>query len=234
MNKNEFQLIILIGVVIIFFIAGFYILEKIKSPEVETEEVSDEIKINDETNNEINLNSNLLNEKNMNENLNVSIKNDEHIVSIMTNLGEIRFKTYDVDAPKAVNNFVTLAQKGFYNGTIFHRVIDGFMVQGGDPSGTGMGGPGYTFEDELNPETDSYKKGYRKGVVAMANAGPNTNGSQFFIMVNDYPLPNNYTIFGEVILGQDVADAIAKLKTDSNDRPISQVMMEKVTVIKVE
>lgn len=104
------------------------------------------------------------------------------------------------------------------------------MIQGGDPTGTGSGGPGYTFEDELNPQTDSYKEGYKKGVVAMANAGPNTNGSQFFIMVADYPLPNNYTIFGKVISGQDVADAIAKSKTGPNDRPVSPVAMEKVTV----
>ena len=104
------------------------------------------------------------------------------------------------------------------------------MIQGGDPQGTGAGGPGYNFNDELNPKTDSYKAGYKKGVVAMANAGPNTNGSQFFIMVSDYPLPNNYTIFGKVISGQDVADAISKVPTGSNDRPVSKVIMEKVTV----
>ena len=233
MNKNKLQRIILIGAIIILIIVGFYVFLKLEKPAdsqlLELKEIEKEIK-----NNKININSNLLNEKNMNENKNVSIKNGEHIISIKTNLGEIRFKTYDVDAPRAVNNFITLSQKGFYDGTIFHRVIDGFMIQGGDPEGTGMGGPGYTFEDELDPQTDSYKRGYRKGVVAMANAGPNTNGSQFFIMVNDYPLPNNYTIFGEVIFGQDVADAIAKLKIDSNDRPISQVIMEKVIVTKVD
>ncbi|MEK9135366.1 MAG: peptidylprolyl isomerase [Patescibacteria group bacterium] len=152
--------------------------------------------------------------------------NMNHIVTIKTNLGEISFMTYDADAPKAVNNFITLAQKGYYDNVIFHRVIDGFMIQGGDPTGTGRGGPGYTFEDELNPQTD----GYKKGVVAMANAGPNTNGSQFFIMVADYPLPNNYTIFGKVISGQEVADAIAKLPTDQNNKPNSPVIMEKVTV----
>ena len=153
-----------------------------------------------------------------------------HIITIKTNMGEIRFMTYDADAPKAVNNFITLAKEGFYDGVIFHRVIDGFMIQGGDPTGTGRGGPGYTFEDELNPEAESYKEGYKKGVVAMANAGPDTNGSQFFIMVADYPLPHSYTIFGKVISGQDVADAIAKVKKDSNDKPISPITMEKVTV----
>lgn len=161
---------------------------------------------------------------------NPSIKNMSHIITIKTNMGEIRFVTYDADAPNTVNNFIALAQKGFYDGLIFHRVIDGFMIQGGDPDGTGAGGPGYTFNDELNPQTDSYKEGYKKGVVAMANAGPNTNGSQFFIMVADYALPNNYTIFGKVALGQDVADAIAKTKTGANDRPVSPVVMEKVTV----
>ena len=173
--------------------------------------------------------SNTQNKKNTTQNENVSpIKNMNHIITIKTNLGEIRFKTYDADAPKTVSNFITLAQKGFYDGIIFHRVIDGFMIQTGDPQGTGMGGPGYVFEDELNSQTDSYKQGYKKGVVAMANAGPNTNGSQFFIMNADYPLPNKYTIFGKVISGQDVVDAIAKSKTDSNDRPIFPVTMEKV------
>lgn len=162
---------------------------------------------------------------------NNSIENNmNHIITIKTNMGEIRFMTYDEDAPKTVNNFITLAQDGFYDGVIFHRVIDGFMIQGGDPTGIGMGGPGYTFEDELNPETDSYKEGYKKGVVAMANSGPDTNGSQFFIMVADYSLPHNYTIFGKVISGQEVADAIAKKEKDSNDKPIFSVIMEKVTV----
>lgn len=161
---------------------------------------------------------------------NSTIKNMSHIVTIKTNMGDISFTTYDADAPNTVKNFITLADKGFYNGVIFHRVIPGFMIQGGDPTGTGTGGPGYTFADELNPNTDSYKAGYQKGVVAMANAGPNTNGSQFFIMVADYQLPNNYTIFGKVVSGQDVADAISKVQTNSSDKPLSSVTMEKVTV----
>ncbi len=162
---------------------------------------------------------------------NNSAKNNmNHIITIKTNMGEIRFMIYYEDAPRAANNFITLAQKGFYDGSIFHRVIDGFMIQGGDPTGTGKGGPGYTFEDELNPESESYKEGYKKGVVAMANAGPDTNGSQFFIMVADYPLPHSYTIFGKVISGQEVADAIAKVEKDSNDKPVSPVIMERVIV----
>lgn len=155
-------------------------------------------------------------------------QNMKNLITIKTNFGDIQFETYDADAPKTVANFITLANKGFYDGVIFHRVIKGFMIQGGDPTGTGAGGPGYKFEDELNPQTESYKAGYQKGVVAMANAGPNTNGSQFFIMLENYPLPNNYTIFGKVVKGQDVVDKIGNVKTDSGDKPLVLVIMEKV------
>jgi cyclophilin family peptidyl-prolyl cis-trans isomerase len=106
------------------------------------------------------------------------------------------------------------------------------MIQGGDPTGTGMGGPGYKFEDELNPSAPSYKVGYARGVVAMANSGPNTNGSQFFIMHKDVPLPHNYSIFGKVISGIEVVDAIASTNTNPSDRPIADVIMSKVTVTK--
>lgn len=158
------------------------------------------------------------------------INKNKHMITIKTNLGNITFETFDSDAPKTVQNFVTLANKGFYDGIIFHRVIKGFMIQGGDPTGTGTGGPGYQFADELNPTTASYKNGYKKGIVAMANAGPNTNGSQFFIMLADYPLPNNYTIFGRVVSGQEVVDAIGNLSTGAQDRPVNPPVMEKVTV----
>jgi cyclophilin family peptidyl-prolyl cis-trans isomerase len=159
----------------------------------------------------------------------LEVKNMEHLITIETNYGEIQFLTYDADAPKTVENFITLAGKGFYNNLIFHRVIKGFMIQGGDPNGTGMGGPGYQFADELNPATESYKNGYKKGVVAMANAGPNTNGSQFFIMLADYPLPNNYTIFGKVVKGQEIVDMIGNVKTDANDKPLENVVMKSVS-----
>lgn len=162
--------------------------------------------------------------------INLGTKNFMHKITIKTNYGTIQFETYDADAPKTVENFVKLAEKGFYNSLIFHRVIKDFMIQGGDPSGNGTGGPGYEFADELNPNTESYKQGYVKGVVAMANAGPNTNGSQFFIMLKDTPLPHNYTIFGKVVAGQDVVDAIGNVKTDSNDKPLSPVIMENVSV----
>ncbi len=147
-----------------------------------------------------------------------------------TNYGNITIEFYKSDAPKTVENFTTLAGKGFYNGLIFHRVIKGFMIQGGDPNGNGTGGPGYKFADELNPATASYKAGYKKGVVAMANSGPNTNGSQFFIMHADYPLPNSYTIFGKVTAGQDVVDKIANVQTGANDKPVSPVTIKTVTL----
>ncbi len=157
-----------------------------------------------------------------------------HNITIETSKGTIVFETYDNDAPKTVANFISLANKGFYNGLIFHRVIEGFMIQGGDPTGTGMGGPGYKFADELNPATASYKAGYVKGVVAMANSGPNTNGSQFFIMQADNPLPHNYSIFGKVISGMDVVDAIAAVPVNSSDRPTQDVKMIKVIVTDIK
>ncbi|MBU4351404.1 peptidylprolyl isomerase [Candidatus Parcubacteria bacterium] len=153
-----------------------------------------------------------------------------HVVKLVTNMGEIRIQTYDDDAPKTVENFLSLIEKGFYTNLTFHRVIRGFMIQGGDPNGNGTGGPGYKFDDELNPETESYKAGYKKGVVAMANAGPNTNGSQFFIMLEDYPLPNNYTIFGKVIKGQEIVDKIGQVNTSQDDKPLEPVIMESVVV----
>ena len=164
------------------------------------------------------------------------------IITLKTNMGDIEFVTYPNDAPNTVANFTKLASEGFYNGLSFHRVIKGFMIQGGDPNCSpesskqpitgpcGTGGPGYQFEDELNPATESYKVGYKKGVVAMANSGPNTNGSQFFIMHEDYPLPNDYTIFGKVMAGQDIVDKIANVSTDQDDRPVTPVIIQSVSV----
>jgi len=160
---------------------------------------------------------------------NSPVKNLMHKVTIQTNKGTIVFETYDADAPNTVKNFLTLADKGFYDGTIFHRVITGFMIQGGDPTGTGRGGPGYQFADELNPATPSYKTGYVRGAVAMANSGPDTNGSQFFIMHKDTALSHDYTIFGQVVSGMDVVDAIAASAVDGNDKPLQAVTMTKVT-----
>lgn len=161
---------------------------------------------------------------------NTIVKNLMHTVTIETNKGTIVFETYDADAPKTVANFISLVNKGFYNGLIFHRVIESFMIQGGDPTGTGSGGPGYQFADELNPATPSYQAGYARGTVAMANSGPNTNGSQFFIMQKDTPLPHSYSIFGKVISGLDVVDAIAATPVNASDKPNADVVMTKVTV----
>lgn len=152
---------------------------------------------------------------------------------IQTNKGTIRFELLEADAPKTTENFITLASRGYYDGIIFHRVIKGFMIQGGDPTGTGAGGAsawGGKFADEINKTSALYQTGYKAGTVAMANAGPNTNGSQFFIMHVDYPLPPSYSIFGRVTEGQDVVDAIATTPRDGSDRPLSEVKMEKVTI----
>lgn len=153
-----------------------------------------------------------------------------------TNYGNFKVQFYGDDAPKTVENFIKLANQKYYDGLIFHRVIEKFMIQGGDPECVkaggrcGTGGPGYRFEDELNPATPSYQAGYKKGVMAMANAGPNTNGSQFFIMVADVPLPHDYTIFGKVIEGQAVVDAIGVVDTDANDKPLKPVTINKITI----
>lgn len=152
---------------------------------------------------------------------------------IQTNKGTIRFELLEADAPKTTDNFIKLAERGYYDGIIFHRVIKGFMIQGGDPTGTGRGGEsaaGGRFNDEINASSPVYQRGYKAGTVAMANAGPNTNGSQFFIMHSDYGLPASYTIFGRVTAGQDVVDAIATSPVGRDDRPTSEVKMEKVTI----
>jgi len=152
---------------------------------------------------------------------------------IQTNKGTVKVELLESDSPKTTDNFIRLAQKGYYDGIIFHRVIKNFMIQGGDPTGTGRGGEsadGGKFNDEINSQSQVYKTGYKAGTMAMANAGPNTNGSQFFIMHVDYPLPPNYTIFGRVIDGQDVVNSIATSATDRNDRPLEEVKMEKVSI----
>lgn len=157
----------------------------------------------------------------------------DRIAVLQTNHGIIRFELLEADAPKTTENFITLAARGFYDGIIFHRVIKGFMIQGGDPTGTGRGGEspwGGRFKDEINSSSTVYQIGYKAGTVAMANAGPNTNGSQFFIMHVDYPLPPNYTIFGRVTEGQDVVNVIAATQTDRNNRPAADVRIEKVTI----
>ena len=155
--------------------------------------------------------------------------NSSYTAVIKTNLGDMTVEFFTDDAPITVNNFISLSNDGYYDNVIFHRVISGFMIQGGDPSGTGHGDygkyPGYKFDDELNNQ-----RPYEKGILAMANAGPNTNGSQFFIMHVDYPLPYSYTIFGQVVDGFDVIDKIASVETDSADKPTTDVVISTVEI----
>ena len=148
---------------------------------------------------------------------------------IKTSMGDMSIEFFTEDAPMTVNNFINLSRDGYYDNVIFHRVISGFMIQGGDPSGTGHGDmgkyPGYKFEDELNNQ-----RSYDKGILAMANAGPDTNGSQFFIMHVNYPLPYQYTIFGFVTDGLEVIDKIASVETGDGDKPVNDVVIETVEV----
>ncbi len=155
------------------------------------------------------------------------------IAVIETNHGTIKFELLEEDAPKTTENFRTHAANGYYDGVIFHRIIPNFMIQGGDPLGEGYGGEsawGGKFDDEINRTSDLYSGVYEKGTVAMANSGPNTNGSQFFIMHIDYPLPPSYTKFGKLTEGQDVVNAIAEVATSPNDKPLDPVVMNKVYI----
>ncbi len=158
-------------------------------------------------------------------------------IIMTTSKGTITLQLNPKIAPKTVANFEKLVAAGFYDGVRFHRVIAGFMIQAGDPQSKdlkkvnawGTGGPGYKFEDEIT-DPATYKTGYKRGVLAMANSGPNTNGSQFFIMHKDMALPPNYTIFGYVIAGIETVDAIAAVKVGQSDRPIEDVLITKVVV----
>jgi len=147
-----------------------------------------------------------------------------YTATIETSAGTMVAQLFPGDAPMTVNNFVFLAKDGFYDGVIFHRTISGFMIQGGDPTGSGRGGPGYKFADE------PVKRSYARGTLAMANAGPNTNGSQFFIMHKDYGLPPNYTIFGKLTSGEEVVDVIATAPAGASDRPHDPVAIISVSI----
>ena len=157
---------------------------------------------------------------------------------IDTDKGPIEIEFFADKAPRAVENFRLLAEHGYYNGLTFHRIIRGFMIQGGDPSGDGTGGQsawGAPFADEIDPDSPLYSGGYRRGLLAMANAGPDTNGSQFFIMHRDYDLPPNYVIFGHVVRGIEVVDAIASTPTTTGgdggmSRPLSPPIIKTITV----
>lgn len=154
-----------------------------------------------------------------------------YTATLDTSHGSIEVELYPEDAPMTVNNFVSLAKEGFYDGTVFHRIVKGFVIQGGDPTGTGTGGPGFKFKDE------TISKDYERGTLAMANAGPNTNGSQFFIVLQDLRgrLPKNYTIFGKVTDGFDVVDAIADVEvvrgaSGEVSSPTQPITLDKVEV----
>jgi cyclophilin family peptidyl-prolyl cis-trans isomerase len=146
--------------------------------------------------------------------------------TLHTNHGAIVIELFPNEAPNTVDNFVRLAHDGFYDGVTFHRVIPAFMIQGGDPTGTGSGGPGYSFEDEFNEHK------VERGALAMANAGPNTNGSQFFIVTADTApwLDGKHTVFGKVTSGMDVADTISELRRDARDKPHEPVLIERVEI----
>ena len=144
-----------------------------------------------------------------------------------TSMGKFTFELFEQQAPNTVGNFVKLAEKNFYDGVVFHRVIDGFMIQGGDPTGTGRGGPGYQFADEIHPQL----KHTSEGILSMANAGPNTNGSQFFITLAPTPhLDGRHTVFGKVTEGMDIVKKIGKSPVKAGDRPVTDVVMNKVTI----
>jgi peptidylprolyl isomerase len=148
-------------------------------------------------------------------------------VLLQTNMGDIVLEIYTKDMPITAGNFEKLISQKFYDGVIFHRIIDGFMIQGGDPKGTGMGGPGYTIKDEFTSNNKN-----DRGTISMANAGPNTGGSQFFInLVNNNFLDTKHPVFGKVIKGMDVVDKIAKVQTDHNDRPLKEVKILKAKVL---
>ena len=144
-----------------------------------------------------------------------------------TSMGNFTVELFEAEVPNTVGNFVKLAEKNFYDGVIFHRVIDGFMIQGGDPTGTGRGGPGYTFADEIHPKL----KHTSEGILSMANAGPNTNGSQFFITLVPTPhLDGRHAVFGKVSEGLDVVKKIGKTPTARGDRPVTDVVMKSVKI----
>lgn len=157
----------------------------------------------------------------------LNFQEENNMVTLHTNFGDIKIKLDFDKAPITAENFLNYCKNGFYNNTIFHRVIDGFMIQGGDPTGTGAGGPGYEIPDEFSNDLHFNKM----GILAMANRGPNTGGSQFFITLGPTPhLDNKHTIFGIVVQGMDVVEKIGKVKTDKNDKPVDPVTINSITI----
>lgn len=183
-------------------------------------------------NGNINMNTNTTTRKTYTQPQQVLQDGVNYTAKIKTNMGDIEIDLLEKETPIAVNNFIFLAKENFFNGIIFHRVVKGFVIQGGDPTGTGTGGPGYTFQDEVN------KRKYTKYSVGMANSGPNSNGSQFFIVTGTIQEGNldalnsgQYTLFGEVKSGKNIVDAIEKVSVDSNDKPNNPVIIQSVEII---
>lgn len=183
-------------------------------------------------NGNINMNTNTTTRKTYTQPQQVLQDGVNYTAKIKTNMGDIEIDLLEKETPIAVNNFIFLAKENFFNGIIFHRVVKGFVIQGGDPTGTGTGGPGYTFQDEVN------KRKYTKYSVGMANSGPNSNGSQFFIVTGTIQEGNldalnsgQYTLFGEVKNGKNIVDAIEKVSVDSNDKPNNPVIIQSVEII---
>lgn len=205
----------IVGIILVIFIGIlFFVLRVPSEEEKQTQE------------------TNIINETPQPENTmkqpKMSIDATKKYTAVMkTTAGDIELELQADKTPITVNNFVTLAKKNFYNNVIFHRTIKGFMIQGGDPTGTGSGGPGYKFDDE------KFDEEYTRGTLAMANAGPNTNGSQFFIMHKDMDLPKNYVIFGKVIKGIEIVDAIAEAPTKQEGEGSTPVNPVKITTIEV-
>lgn len=226
MDKEAIPVFVVGGLVIL--VAGVFFLQQMNSSPAQREEA---VINNDTQDNTTTLEDSTETQSMDNQNNPPPMMIDQskdYTATLKTSAGDITIKLNDDATPITVNNFVALAESGFYDDTIFHRVIDGFMIQGGDPNGDGTGGPGYRFDDE------PFEGEYKRGVVAMANAGPNTNGSQFFIMHKDYALPPNYVIFGEVTNGMDAVDAIATAETlpgGEGSTPADSVTVETVEIV---
>ncbi len=224
MLKKKSILIIILLIIILFIF--FVLFKKDKNTNVVNNNELSENQLSENINKILSTNNNS-NDKDNNMETN---KKEINLIILKTNMGDISFELLK-DKPLTTSNFIKLAEEGFYDNVRFHRVINGFMIQTGDPNSKdinkksiwGMGDPGYKFNDELTG-----KETYNIGTVAMANSGPNTNGSQFFIMTSNTPLPPNYTVFGKVISGQDVANKIQLVETDANDRPIKDIIINSV------
>ncbi len=224
MDKETVPVFILMGIVAI---VGIFFILRQEKPARQAEVMQDQSQPNSDS--VTNSSDTSMQEKTQAPAMEIDT-NKSYTAVLNTSEGPIRIALNDDQTPVTVNNFVSLARKGFYDGTIFHRVIDGFMIQGGDPKGDGTGGPGYRFADE------DFEGEYTRGTVAMANAGPDTNGSQFFIMHEDYDLPKNYVIFGYVAEGMETVDAIAtapvkRSPSGENSSPVTPVKVETVEII---